>query len=62
VIVEFDGQQVKNANDLPLMIARAPVKKTVKLKLLREKHEVALNLTIAELKEAPPTARREELG
>jgi len=51
VITEFDGKEVKEANDLPMMVARATVNKNVSVKFLRDKKENAASVTIAELKE-----------
>ena len=51
VIVEFDGHRIRDAKELPLLVARTPVKKNVTMKLLREKKELALSVTIAELRE-----------
>jgi len=51
VITEFDGKEVKEAIDLPMMVARATVNKNVSVKFLRDKKENAASVTIAELKE-----------
>jgi serine protease Do len=51
VITEFDGKEVKEANDLPMMVARAAVNKNVSVKFLRDKKENVASVTIAELKE-----------
>jgi serine protease Do len=51
VIVEFNGAPVKESTDLPLLVARTPVGKTVKLKVLRAKSEKLLDVRVQELKE-----------
>jgi serine protease Do len=51
VIVEFDGHAVNESNELPMLVARTPIDKQVKLKLLRDKESVDLDVTIAELKD-----------
>jgi serine protease Do len=53
VITEYDGQQVKEANDFPLMVARTQVNKEVQVKVLREGKNVPLRVTVAEMPEAP---------
>ena len=51
VITEFDGKEVKEANDLPIMVARAPVNKHVSVKFLRDRKENAASVTVGELKD-----------
>ena len=51
VIVEFDGRQVKESNDLPLLVARTAVGSTVDVRVLRGNKEKALEVTIGELKD-----------
>jgi len=51
VIIEFDGREVKESNDLPIIVARTPVGREVSVKVLREGEEVVLSVTIGELKE-----------
>jgi serine protease Do len=51
VITEFDGKEVKEANDLRMMVARTAVNKSVSVKLLRDKKESTASVTIGELKE-----------
>ena len=59
VITEFDGKEVKEANDLPMMVARTAVNKNVSVKLLRDKKESTASVTIGELKEEQvPSARQ----
>jgi serine protease Do len=51
VIVEFDGHTVKDNTELPLLVARTPVGKRVKVKVIRDKKTETLNVTISELKD-----------
>jgi serine protease Do len=51
VIVEFDGNAVKDSGDLPIIVARTPVEKKVRMKVLRDKKEVVLNVAVGELKD-----------
>jgi serine protease Do len=51
VIVEFDGHNVKDSTELPLLVARTPVGKVAKVKVLREKDTETLSVKIGELKE-----------
>jgi serine protease Do len=65
VIVEFDGQPIKNSNDLPTIVARTPVGKATSLRIIRGDKQQTLSVTIGELSDsdaqlaAGPTA---ELG
>ena len=49
IVTEYDGHDVKSANEFPLMVARTPVDKTVQMKVIREKKEIAMTLTVGEL-------------
>jgi serine protease Do len=49
VIVEFDGHQVKDSTDLPILVARTPVGKSVQVKVMRDGKEQMLSVTIGEL-------------
>ncbi|MGH7896763.1 MAG: PDZ domain-containing protein, partial [Candidatus Binatia bacterium] len=51
VIVEFNGTPVKDSADLPLLVARTPVGKSVKVKVLRGKSEKVLDVRVQELKD-----------
>ena len=51
VIVEFNGTAVKDSQDLPLLVARTPVGKTVPVKLLRAKAEKIVDVKVKELKD-----------
>jgi serine protease Do len=51
IVIEYDGRRVQNAADFPLMVARTPVDKQVQVKVFREKTEIAMTMTVGELKE-----------
>jgi serine protease Do len=51
VIVEFNAIPVKDSADLPLLVARTPVGKSVRVKVLRGKSEKLLDVKMKELKE-----------
>src|SRR3990167_3994659 len=62
VIVEFDGKEIKESNDLPIIVARTSVDKKVRVKLLRDKKEVTLTVAVGELKEEVVVASAKEKG
>ncbi|MEK7334664.1 MAG: DegQ family serine endoprotease, partial [Candidatus Binatota bacterium] len=62
VIVEFDGKEIKESNDLPIIVARTSVDKKVRVKLLRDKKEVTLTVAVGELKEVVVVASAKEKG
>jgi serine protease Do len=66
VIIEYDGKPVTDSAELPLLVARTPVGKTVKLKVIRDKNTETFSIKIAELKEEeqaqPGTGTTEDLG
>ena len=51
VIIEFNGQLVKESNDLPIIVARTSVGKEVSVIVLRDGKEVKLSVTIGEYPE-----------
>jgi serine protease Do len=51
VIVGFDGKEIKDASDLPRIVAETPIKKSVVIKVIREGKEVDLKLIVAEMEE-----------
>ena len=51
VIVEFDGHPVKDSNELPLMVARTPIGRSVSVKVLRGKKTETISVKIGELKD-----------
>jgi serine protease Do len=62
VIVEFDGKEIKDSNDLPILVARTPVDRKARVKILRDKKEVSLTVAIGELKEEEVVASASEKG
>lgn len=65
VIVEFDSKEIKESNDLPIMVARTAVDKKVRMKVLRDKKEISLTVAVGELKEEEVVAsgkEKSELG
>ena len=62
VIVEFDGKEIKDSGDLPIIVARTPVEKKVRMKVLRDKKEVLLTVSVGELKEEEVVAALPEKG
>ena len=62
IIVEFDGKEVKDSGDLPIIVARTPVDKKVRMKVLRDKKEIALSVAVGELKEEEVVAAVPEKG
>jgi serine protease Do len=51
VIVDFNGAVVKDSADLPLLVARTPVGKVVKVKVLRGTAEKTVDVKVQELKD-----------
>jgi serine protease Do len=51
VIVEFDGKEIRDSADLPIIVARTPVDRKVRMKVLRDKQELQLTVPVGELKE-----------
>jgi len=62
VIVEFDGKDVRDSGDLPIIVARTPVEKKVRMKVLRERKEITLTVAVGELKEEEVVASVPEKG
>jgi len=62
VIVEFDGHKLKDSNELPLMVARTKVGKTVSVKIIRNGTEQNLDVTIRELAEEGEEVAQGEPG
>ena len=62
VIIEFDGKEVKDSGDLPIIVARTAVDKKVRMKVLRDKKEIALNVAVGELKDEEVVASAPEKG
>ncbi len=51
VIMEFDGHTVKDSTELPLLVARTPVGKEVKVKVWRGGSTTTLTIQVGELKD-----------
>jgi len=51
VIVEFDGKPVVDSAELPLLVARTGVGKTVRLKVIRDKNTQEYTVKVGELKD-----------
>lgn len=62
VIIEYGGKEIKNANDLPFLVAITPVGKRVPLKVLRDRKETTLTVTIGKLQEEAVVASTAEKG
>jgi serine protease Do len=62
VIVEFDGKEVKDSSELPILVARTQVDKKVRMKVLRDKKEAYLNVAVGELKDEEVVAAVPEKG
>jgi serine protease Do len=66
VIVQYAGKPIEDSSDLPLVVARTHVGSRVNILVLRDKEEVSLTVTIAELKEeeavAPVPERESDFG
>ena len=62
VIVEFDGKEIKDSGDLPILVARTQVDKKARLKVLRDKKEVVLTVAVGELKDEEVVATAPEKG
>jgi len=61
VIVAFDGKEIKDASDLPRIVAETPLKKTVPVKVIREGKEVDVKVTVAELEEEKAAALKQKI-
>jgi serine protease Do len=53
---------VKESGDLPIIVARTPVDKKVRMKVLRDKRDVTLNVAVGELKDEEVVASVPEKG
>jgi serine protease Do len=62
LVTEYDGQRINEAGDLPIMVARTTVGKTVEVKILRENKAVPIMITINELIEPVTPVQSKELG
>jgi len=67
VIVEYDGKKIRDPNELPILVARTQVGKTVKATVLRERKLVPVTIKVGELKEeevvaSGPQTQKGKLG
>jgi serine protease Do len=64
VIVEFDGHAVGESSELPFLVARTAVGKTVTVKVIRDGDQEKVEVTIGELtdEEIVATASEDDLG
>ena len=62
VIIEFDGKEIKDSGDLPIIVARTPVDRRVRMKVLRDKKELQLTVGVGELKDEEVVASAPEKG
>jgi len=62
VIVEFDGKEIRDSGELPIIVARTPIDKKVRMKVLRDKKETYLNVAVGELKDEEVVATAPEKG
>ncbi|MBI3754318.1 MAG: DegQ family serine endoprotease [Deltaproteobacteria bacterium] len=62
VIVEFDGKEIKEVNDLPRAVASISPGKSVKVKIIRDGKEKILTVTVGKMKEEEEAAAVEEKG
>jgi serine protease Do len=60
VIVEFDGKPVREMDELPKLVASAPVGKKAQLKVIRKGEEQRLSVQLGELEAEPQLASAEE--
>jgi serine protease Do len=62
VIIAFDGKDIKDASDLPRIVAETPLKKTVAVKVIREATEVEIKVTVAEMEEEKVASQRQKVS
>jgi len=63
VVLKFDGKDVQDEHELPVLVADTPINKKVPVEVIRNGKHQDLEVTVGELKEAPvQTAKAEEPG
>jgi len=63
VVTKFDGKDVHDEHELPVLVADTPINKKVEVEVVRNGKHKTLEVTVGELKEAPvQTAKAEEPG
>lgn len=60
IIIEFDGKEIKEVNDLPKTVAATSSGKTVKVKVIRDGKEKIILVTVGIMKEEGETFAKEE--
>ena len=50
LIIELNGKQIKDANDLPILVARTAPGEKVRVKILRDKRELTISVQVEKLK------------
>ena len=51
LIIEFNGNQIKDANDLPILVARTAPGEKVRVKILRDKRELTIPVQVEKVKD-----------
>jgi serine protease Do len=51
LIIELNGKQIKDANDLPILVARTAPGEKIQLKILRDKRELTIPVQVEKLKD-----------
>jgi serine protease Do len=51
LIIEFNGNQIKDANDLPILVARTAPGEKVRVKILRDKKELTIPVQVEKLED-----------
>jgi serine protease Do len=51
VITEYDGHKIKESNELPMLVARTPIGRSAKVKLVRRGKEMTLSVDVGELRD-----------
>ena len=59
IIISFDGKDIKESNELPLLVAQTPIGKKVEVAIIRGGKKLNKKVTIEELKEAKVYASAE---
>jgi serine protease Do len=62
LIIQYEGKEIKDANDLPILVARTAPGKQVQVKVLRDKKELTIPVTLRELKEETVVSSVKEKG
>jgi serine protease Do len=60
IILTFDGKEISQMDELPLMVAQTPVGKKVQLEIMRDGKKITKEVTLGELKDEVAAAPVEE--